>query len=49
MDNPETLVTHGTQDTGRGKQNKGHKTKKMSITDPTNNRGESRCSRRVDV
>ena len=49
MDNPEKLTTNGSQNTGRAKQNKGYKAKKMSNTDPTNNRGEPRCSRRVDV
>jgi hypothetical protein len=42
MDNPETLVTLGTQDTGR-KQIKQttttQKTKKMSYTDSTKNGG----------
>ena len=36
MDNLETLVTLGRQDTGEDKQNKtSQKTKKMSNTDPT--------------
>ena len=38
MDNPDKLVTFGTQDTDEGKQSKNttQKTKKMSNTDPTN-------------
>ena len=42
MDNPETLVTLGTQDTGRKQikqTNTTQKTKKMSYTDSTKNRG----------
>jgi hypothetical protein len=38
MDNPETVATLGTKDTGRRqtKQNITQKTKKMSNTDPPN-------------
>jgi hypothetical protein len=42
MDNPETLVTLGTQDTGRkqiNQTNTTQKTKKESYTDSTKNRG----------
>ena len=42
MDNPETLVTLGTQDTGRKQikqTNTTQKTKKKSYTDSTKNRG----------
>jgi len=47
MDNPETLSTLGNQDTGRRQtkhknttqHNTTQKTKKMSNTDPTKNRG----------
>jgi len=41
MDNPETLTTLGTQDTGRRqtKHNTTQKTKMMSNTDPTKKRG----------
>jgi len=44
MDNPETLVTLGTQDTGqrqtkRTTHNTTKETKKMSNTDPTKNQG----------
>jgi len=50
MDNPETLTTLGTQDTGT-KTNKTksttQKTKKMSNTDATRNGGEHRCSRKA--
>jgi len=43
MDNPEKLVTLGTQDKTRRQT----KQKPMSNTDPTKNRGEPRFSRRV--
>ena len=39
MDNPEALVTQGTQDTGRRQKQK-QKTKKMSHADPPKNRGQ---------
>jgi len=45
MDNPETLTTFGTQDTGHS--NTTQKTKKMSNTDPTNNRDEPMCSPKI--
>jgi hypothetical protein len=39
MDNPETLTTLGTQNTGRTTQKHNtRKTKDMSIADPTKNR-----------
>ena len=41
MDNPETLATLGTQDTGRRQtkqKNTAYKTKMTSNTDPTKNR-----------
>ena len=42
MDNPETLTTLGTQDTGRRQtkhKNTTHRAKKMSNTDPNKHRG----------
>jgi len=48
MDNPETLATLDTQDQGRSQtkhKNTTQKTKTISNTDPTKNRGEFRCLR----
>jgi len=46
MINTGTLATLDTPDTGRGQKNP-QKTKKMSNTNPTKNRDEPKCSRRV--
>jgi len=45
MDNPETLATLGTQDTGRRLTNTTQKPKSMIYTDPTKKRGGPKCSR----
>ena len=50
MDNPETLATLDTQDTGRRQtkhKDTTQKTKKMSNKNSTKNWGEPRCSKRV--
>jgi hypothetical protein len=41
MENPDTLAIYGEQDTGQTNKTKNttQKTKKMSNTDPTKNRG----------
>jgi len=47
MDNPETLATLGTQDTGRRKYTTHKKLKRWATRTPPKTGDEPRCSQRV--